>query len=105
MAIVKQGLCGNEGVVDATLVAEVQSPVYFFREGWFPSEPTFVPREEGAGEEDDGALLFTIMHGATREASLVVLDAKSMELMDEVALPTTMTFTTHGEFFRGMLRD
>ncbi len=65
---------------------------------FYPSEPKFVPRP-GAADEDDGTLVFTALDGATRKSSLIVADAKTMQTVSNATLPTTVGFTTHGEFY------
>ena len=86
MAIVKQSTCNGERL-------------YWYREGWFPSEPYFVPNDSSQAE-DDGILIFTATNGVEEYSSLFVLDARTMQEISEVKVPgDPVTFTTHGEFF------
>ncbi len=100
MAIVKQPLCGVPGrpSTKPSPVGANPPPAYWYKPGYFPSEPTFVPSPRPV-TEDDGALLFTAMHGATGKTYFVVVDARSMRSLSEVEVPTRMTFTTHGRFY------
>lgn len=94
MAILKQNLC-DKSVPN----------VYWYRPGHFPSEPTFVPNSSGgAAAEDDGVLLFSLMNGATKETQMMIVDAASMQTLDAMPVPTTMTFTTHGAYYDGLLK-
>ena len=86
MAIVKQSTCNGERL-------------YWYREGWFPSEPYFVPNDS-SNSEDDGVLIFTATNGVEEYSSLFVVDARTMREISEVKVPgDPVTFTTHGEFF------
>ena len=87
MAVVKQNTCSGERL-------------YWYREGWFPSEPYFVPNDQNDAKEDDGILIFTATHGVEEYSSLFMLDAHTMQEISEVKIPgDPVTFTTHGEFF------
>jgi len=74
---------------------------WWFRENWYSSEALFVP-QPGGGEED-GVLLFTSTHGPDKLTHLVLADAHTMESLVEVPMPFTMTFSTHGEWFDGLV--
>lgn len=93
MAIVRQDVCTG-------------TRSYFHRDNAFPSEPTFVPRSGvgATGAEDDGVLLFTILNGTSGTSSLVQVDAATMALVSESPLGVGTGFTTHGEWYEGLLR-
>ena len=51
-------------------------------------------------DEDDGVLLFTALHGEMKQSFLVIVDAKTMQTIDEIPIPgDIVTFTTHGEWY------
>jgi len=85
MAIVKNNYCTNE-------------VSYWYKENYFPSEPTFVP-SKNSKSEDDGHILFTAVHGITKKSYLVIVNPKTMESIEEVEIPGVVTFTTHGEWY------
>jgi carotenoid cleavage dioxygenase-like enzyme len=86
MAILKKDSCSGK-------------ELYWHQDNFFPSEPTFVAAKSPEGGEDDGILLFTAVHGATKSSYLVVCDAKTMQTIDMVPVPGIVTFTTHGEWY------
>jgi carotenoid cleavage dioxygenase-like enzyme len=47
-------------------------------------------------------LLFSATHGATKQSFLVVVNAATMVEIERVPLPQTITFSTHGEFFKSL---
>jgi len=80
---------------------------YWYKPSHFPSEAFFVPRvddpdlQEG---EDDGVVVFTATDGVQDKSYLLVLDAGNFtNTLVEQELPERMTFTTHGEWFDGMV--
>ena len=97
MAIVRQDVCSG-------------ARSYWYREGSFPSEPTFVARRRSgttaAGEdtEDDGVLLFTVLDGATGTTRLMLVDARTMQTVAEAAAPrdAAIGYTTHGQWYEGV---
>lgn len=98
MAVVRQDVCKG-------------GRSYWYREGAFPSEPTFVPRAHGGAgaaaeeeKEDDGYVLFTLMDGPTGASSLVVLNASTMATASELKAPeaAALGFTTHGQWYGGI---
>lgn len=86
MAILKKDSCSGK-------------ELYWHQDNFFPSEPTFVAAKSPEGGEDEGILLFTAVHGATKSSYLVVCDAKTMQTIDMVPVPGIVTFTTHGEWY------
>lgn len=91
MAIVKYNVCTGESV--------------YWRgpsDNFYPSEPSFVPTEGGTAE-DDGVLIFSVLNGETRTSNFLVVDARSMQTVHNATLPDTIGFTTHGQFYSGLL--
>lgn len=70
----------------------------FARPGWFMNEPLFVPAP-GAGEEDAGVVLCTVLDAEAKASRFVVLDARDLELRAEAALPHVVPFHFHSQFF------
>merc|ERR1712086_118235 len=75
---------------------------YWYRASSFPSEASFIPRP-GASLEDDGVVVFSVTDGVTGQSSFVVADGRTMETIVQQELPTRITFTTHGEWFEGLV--
>ena len=50
-------------------------------------------------ESAEGVLLFTLLDGPTDTSSLVLLNATSLHVLEEVALPMRVPFTTHGRWY------
>jgi carotenoid cleavage dioxygenase-like enzyme len=76
----------------------------FLRDGWFPSEPLFVPAPgapDASGEngEDEGVVLCTMLDARRRTSRFVVLDARDLRLRAEAALPHVVPFHFHSQFF------
>ncbi|XP_037081171.1 beta,beta-carotene 9',10'-oxygenase-like [Pollicipes pollicipes] len=63
----------------------------------FPSEATFVPRPDGAAE-DDGVLLLTLLGTGGRPDHLVLLDAASMEPLARVRFDCRIPQMVHGHW-------
>lgn len=77
------------------------------REGWYPSEPVFVPRP-GAVEEDDGVVLSSLLHEDNeKKLALVVLDARSfLELaVVEFDSPSPIPGDFHGWFLQDYAKE
>lgn len=66
--------------------------------GCYPGEPVFVARP-GAGEEDDGVILSTVLNSRSGTSFLLVLDARSMAEVARLALPLHIPLGFHGQFF------
>lgn len=103
MAIVKQSICTPGAVGDSAM--DVQQPVYWQKQNYFPGEPTFIPRDKSSNSaaEDDGILVFNAVEGETFKANMIVVNASTMETIQEIELPTAMTFTVHGQFYPGLV--
>jgi len=94
IAITKNDACSS-----SSSSSDSPTPVSFwYKEGYYPSEATFIPHV-GAAAEDDGVLVFTASVGATRTSYLEIVDAKTMKNIAEIKMPNFVTFTTHGEFY------
>jgi carotenoid cleavage dioxygenase-like enzyme len=89
MAVVKQNVCTG-------------ARLYWYQPSAYPSEPTFVADPAGT-TEDAGSLLITLLDGTTGNSWLLTLDAATMTETSKAELPTRITFTTHGEFYPGVL--
>lgn len=87
MAVMRRDTCKDK---------EAGNELYWHKDNYFPSEPTFVASGSG---EDQGVLLFTVVHGATKQSYLMVVDAVTMTTIEEIPIPGVITFTTHGEWF------
>jgi len=85
MAVVKHDICKGERT-------------YWYKKGFYPSEPRFIDNKEGT-VEDDGTLLFTVTDGNRVQSSMVVLDATTMKEIRAIDLPVNIGFTTHGQFY------
>jgi carotenoid cleavage dioxygenase-like enzyme len=72
---------------------------YWFEEGHFQSEATFVPSKVPDADEDAGVLVFIDLHGATGNSSLITLNAKTMKTTSTTPLPARVPFTLHGEWY------
>jgi len=75
---------------------------YWYRSSHFPSEPFFIPRP-GSEDEDDGVVVFSVTDGLSGNSSFIVADGSTMETLVEQLLPVRITFTTHGEWFNGLV--
>ena len=76
----------------------------WFKPGHFPSEPVFVPRNEGASsetDEDDGVILAQVLDGINQQTYLLVLDAATMTEVAAANLEPGLTtpYTQHGRWF------
>lgn len=98
VAVVKHNICTGE-------------TIYWYRPNWFPSEPFFVPNP-AKGAEDDGVVTFTALSGVDQQSYIVVVDAKDMGKEGvlgggflEQALPEIVGFTTHGQWYAGMIGE
>jgi len=73
---------------------------YFHRDALFPSEAYMIPTSD---DEEEGLLVFTAYDGIAKSSSFVVLDAKTMTELGEIALPEKVPFTIHGDWFPGWM--
>merc|ERR1712150_93619 len=75
---------------------------YRYLPSHFPTEANFIPSPD-ARQEDDGVLVFSETDGLTGVSSFVMLNATTMEPMVEQPLPVRVTFTTHGQWYDGIV--
>ncbi|CAH2320158.1 beta,beta-carotene 9, 10 -oxygenase isoform X1 [Pelobates cultripes] len=67
-------------------------------DGFYPSEPVFVPCPD-ANEEDDGVILSVVVSPRQeKKASLLILDAKSFMEMGRAVIPVKLAYGLHGLF-------
>ncbi|KAK8773132.1 hypothetical protein V5799_012335 [Amblyomma americanum] len=70
------------------------------KQGWFPSEPVFVPRP-GAADEDDGVILSSLLtRNDEKKLALAVIDAKTFQqlALAEFECPSPIPADFHGWF-------
>ncbi|XP_007494883.2 carotenoid-cleaving dioxygenase, mitochondrial [Monodelphis domestica] len=68
------------------------------KDGFYPSEPVFVPIP-GANEEDGGVILSVVITPNQNESAfLLVLDAKTFEELGRAEVPVPMSYGFHGTF-------
>ncbi|XP_051842926.1 carotenoid-cleaving dioxygenase, mitochondrial [Antechinus flavipes] len=68
------------------------------KDGFYPSEPVFVP-VPGASEEDGGVILSVVITPNQNENNfLLVLDAKTFEELGRAEVPVPMPYGFHGTF-------
>ena len=85
MAVVKHNICKD-------------TKQYYHQPNSFPSEPTFLD-DPDTSEEDVGLLILSMFHGPTATTSITVLNATTMEVLNEKDLSTSIGFTTHGQHY------
>mmetsp|Transcript_10186 Transcript_10186/g.20276 ORF Transcript_10186/g.20276 Transcript_10186/m.20276 type:complete len:535 (-) Transcript_10186:20-1624(-) len=90
LAIVKVNLCeeAKEGKGNIQMYHE---------EAMYTGEPIFVPDPAGS-EEDSGCLLVVGKEGETGNTKLLILDAKSMQVVATVQAPFPTAYEFHGSF-------
>ena len=91
MGIGKINLCAQS----AEAVDTIQ---VFHRENVYVGEPLFVPDPDGM-EEDDGSLLVVSKDGVSGDTTLLVINAKNMELVAKATSPIPTMFEFHGMFY------
>uniref|UniRef100_A0A8D2D8M2 Carotenoid-cleaving dioxygenase, mitochondrial n=1 Tax=Sciurus vulgaris TaxID=55149 RepID=A0A8D2D8M2_SCIVU len=93
--------CGFRHLVGDSLmkVDVVNKTLKVWREdGFYPSEPIFVP-VPGASEEDDGVVLSVVITPNQNESNfLLVLDARNFEELGRAEVPVQMPYGFHGTF-------
>ncbi|XP_068936479.1 carotenoid-cleaving dioxygenase, mitochondrial isoform X4 [Petaurus breviceps papuanus] len=68
------------------------------KDGFYPSEPVFVP-VPGASEEDSGVILSVVITPNQNESAfLLVLDAKTFEELGRAEVPVAVPYGFHGTF-------
>lgn len=93
--------CGFRHLVGDSLIKVdvVNKTLRVWREeGYYPSEPVFVP-VPGADEEDSGAILSVVITPNQGESNfLLVLDAKNFTELGRAEVPVRMPYGFHGTF-------
>ncbi|KAF5921165.1 hypothetical protein HPG69_018565, partial [Diceros bicornis minor] len=93
--------CGFRHLVGDSLIKVdvVNKTLKVWREdGFYPSEPVFVP-VPGASEEDGGVILSVVITPNQNESNfLLVLDAKNFEELGRAEVPVRMPYGFHGTF-------
>ncbi|XP_076969028.1 carotenoid-cleaving dioxygenase, mitochondrial isoform X5 [Tamandua tetradactyla] len=93
--------CGFQHLVGDSLIKVdvVNKTLKVWREdGFYPSEPVFVP-VPGANEEDAGIILSVVITPSQNESNfLLVLDAKNFEELGRAEVPVQMPYGFHGTF-------
>ncbi|GAA6232967.1 beta,beta-carotene 9',10'-oxygenase-like isoform X2 [Lates japonicus] len=70
----------------------------WYKRGFYPSEPVFVPSPD-AVEEDDGVILSVVLTPSQDKGTfLLVLDAKTFEELGRANVPVNMPYGFHGTF-------
>lgn len=105
------------GCVDTRDMSEVmasqdpQDPIKVFKmpDGWYAQESRFVPRAEGASEDDDWILSYVFDEsqllendecGSDAKSELWIIDAKNMtDVVARVHLPQRVPYGLHGNWF------
>ena len=105
------------GCVDTRNIAEVLASsdandpikVFMMPRGWYAQEPRFVPRLNGAGEDDGWLLSYVFDESqldatgeciATARSELWIIDARNMkDIVARVYLPQRVPYGLHGNWF------
>ncbi|KAM4651554.1 carotenoid-cleaving dioxygenase, mitochondrial-like [Discoglossus pictus] len=93
--------CGFEHLVGNSLVkvdVDTKKAKIWKEEGFFPSEPIFVPYPESS-EEDDGVILSAVLTPhKEKNTFLLILDAKEFQELGRAEVPVHMPYGFHGVF-------
>ncbi|KAK7925536.1 hypothetical protein WMY93_007846 [Mugilogobius chulae] len=93
--------CGFRHLVGDSLIKMDLSNKTFkvwYEQGFYPSEPVFVPSPD-ATEEDDGVILSVILTPTQDKGTfLLVLDAKTFEELGRANVPVNIPYGFHGAF-------
>lgn len=88
VAIAKKDLCKNDGR---------NADAIYTLDGWYPSEPTFVPTP-GATSEDDGVVLVPFTSGDTNRTNLVLLNGEDLRFIDMAEGQILIPQSQHGRY-------
>lgn len=70
----------------------------WYQEGFYPSEPVFVPSPDAA-DEDDGVILSVVLTPSQDKGTfLLVLDAKTFQELGKANVPVNMPYGFHGTY-------
>ncbi|XP_038609788.1 beta,beta-carotene 9',10'-oxygenase isoform X2 [Tachyglossus aculeatus] len=93
--------CGFRHLVGDSLIkvdVETKKLKVWREDGFYPSEPVFVP-VPGASEEDGGVILSVVVTPNQNESAfLLVLDAETFEELGRAEVPVRMPYGFHGIF-------
>ncbi|XP_063799275.1 carotenoid-cleaving dioxygenase, mitochondrial-like [Pseudophryne corroboree] len=93
--------CGFQHLVGDSLIkldVETKKAKIWKEEGFYPSEPIFVPYPNSV-EEDDGVLLSAVLTPDQNKSTfLVILDAKDFTEMARAEVPVQIPYGFHGMF-------
>lgn len=97
------GVSLHDGMQDFTnqlvkINVQTGETAIWFVDGYYPSEPVFVPAPD-ATTEDDGVLLSVVLDSTAEHSFLLVLDATTMTEIARAELPHALPFSFHGQFF------
>ena len=86
MALVKKNTC------DATKDMVIYIENHYSSEMFFLGNP-------GGTEEDDGVLVTIVFDGELKKSYLMILDARSFNILDKSYLPQNIPWSAHGMHF------
>ncbi|XP_056141019.1 carotenoid-cleaving dioxygenase, mitochondrial-like [Lampris incognitus] len=93
--------CGFRHLVgDSLLKMDLKDKTFkvWYRKGFYPSEPVFVPSPD-AVEEDDGVILSVVLTPSEDKGTfLLVLDAKTFDELGRANVPVNIPYGFHGTF-------
>ncbi|KAM8927667.1 carotenoid-cleaving dioxygenase, mitochondrial-like [Pelodytes ibericus] len=93
--------CGFQHIVGSSLVKldlETKQFLVWQEDGFYPSEPVFIPSPDSY-EEDDGVILSAVVTPhLDRKTFLLILDAKTFREIGRAGVPVQMPYGFHGAF-------
>ncbi|XP_040273179.1 beta,beta-carotene 9',10'-oxygenase-like [Bufo bufo] len=93
--------CGFQHFIGSSLVkvdVETKKFKVWQEDGFYPSEPVFVPRPQPC-DEDDGVILSVVVSPRQEKtAFLLILDAKNFKEIGRAEVPVQMPYGLHGLF-------
>jgi carotenoid cleavage dioxygenase-like enzyme len=94
------GATPESAFLDRLVKVDVEdgSAAVWHEDGTYPGEPVFVPRPDGAAE-DDGVALSVVLDAERRRSFLLVLDAASFAERARAEVPHHIPFGFHGQYF------
>lgn len=97
---------GHDDFVNQLVKLDVTTgaTLIWYEDGCYPGEPVFVasPTAAAGGEagEDDGVVLSVVLDSAADSSFLLVLDARTYEVLARAEVPHAIPFGFHGVFTR-----